>query len=78
MLLPDPALRAKVLPLHFRLSMAHLSDGPMLLLDACAATELNGQVVQGKAPVLHDDLISISDDTDSGPLLCFRLNSALS
>ena len=33
-LLKEPSLRTKILPLHFKLSMAHLSDGPMLILDA--------------------------------------------
>ena len=75
-LLRDPALRAKILPLHFRLEMAHLSDGPMLVLDAHAATELNGKTVEGKAPVLQNDLISIGSMdgfTDNAPLVCFRV-----
>ena len=76
-LLKDPALRAKILPLHFRISMAHLSDGPMLLLDAHAATELNGNIIEGKAPVLQNDLISIGGtpdgSVDHAPLVCFRV-----
>lgn len=82
LLLKDPALRTQILPLHFRLEMAQLSDGPMLILDAHAATELNGKLVEGKAPVLQNDLISIAGTTngltDDVPLVCFRVNSALS
>ena len=76
MLLKDPALHTQILPLHFRLEMAQLSDGPMLILDAHAATELNGKLVEGKAPVLQNDLISIAGTTgvtDDVPLVCFRI-----